>query len=912
MIVWGGYNGTSYFNDGGSLVPGLAEGDHNFSVRAYDAALNVDPTPAIYGWTIDTTAPTSSLTSTPLNPDNSTDASFEFSCNESSCTFECNLDSSGWQTCTSPVSYGSLLEGSHNFQVRATDAAGNVETTPVSYNWAIDLTPPDTSINSGPNDPTKSTSAQFVFSCGEACISFECNLDSAGWEPCASPVTYDLLLEGQHSFQVRAIDEAGNTDPTPPIDYWTIYLTPPDTQITGQPNALTNSTSASFSFACTDAHTPCTFECAIDSGSFGTCDSPADFSGLAEGSHTFYVEAIDEVGNLNPSPASYTWTIDLTSPETQITAHPASASNSSSASFSFDCTDAHTPCTFQCSMDGAAFASCVSPANYSGFGEAVHTFQVQATDAANNVDLTPASFSWTIDLPPDTTIDSHPSDPSNSRTATFAFSCDQPPCTFECNLDSAGWSACSSPQTFHTPWAATATANAPMERQWHSAIWTGAEMIVWGGQVNATATNTGGRYDPATDSWVATPTANGPASRWRHTAIWTGTEMVVWGGYSGSAYLASGGKYNPTTDSWAAISATNAPAGRAGHTAIFTSTDMIVWGGWNLSSNLNTGGKYNVAGDSWSATSTTNAPSARRYQTAVWTGAEMIVWGGFNSGSDLNTGAGYFPGTNSWIPTQIANAPAARESHTAVWTGNEMIIWGGAYNDGSWHYLNSGSIYNPAMDSWAATSIVNAPTARENHTAVWTGSEMLVWGGWNGSVLNTGGKYNPATDGWNPIATLDAPAAREYQTAIWTGSEMIVWGGYDGSVKLNTGGRFNPAELLSEGVNSFAVRAYDAALNVDPTPATFNWTIDLTPPITSLTSAPANPTNSTDAEFDFDCNEADRTFECDLDSTGWSSCSSPAQYSSLSVGDHVFSVRATDAAGNLEINPLIYPWTIQP
>jgi hypothetical protein len=141
---------------------------------------------------------------------------------------------------------------------------------------------------------------------------------------------------------------------------------------------------------------------------------------------------------------------------------------------------------------------------------------------------------------------------------------------------------------------------------------------------------------------------------------------------------------------------------------------------------------------------------------------------------------------------------------------------------------------------------------------------------------------------------------------------MIVWGGYDGSLKLNTGGRFNPAGTLSEGNHSFAVRAYDAALNVDPTPAIYSWTIDLTPPITSLTSAPANPSNSTNAIFEFNCNETGCTFECDLDSAGWSTCSSPVQYSSLSVGNHVFSVRATDAAGNMELNPLIYPWTIQP
>jgi hypothetical protein len=145
---------------------------------------------------------------------------------------------------------------------------------------------------------------------------------------------------------------------------------------------------------------------------------------------------------------------------------------------------------------------------------------------------------------------------------------------------------------------------------------------------------------------------------------------------------------------------------------------------------------------------------------------------------------------------------------------------------------------------------------------------------------------------------------------VWTGSALIIWGGSSGPSFLNTGGTYSFA--FTEGAHTFAVRAYDGALNVDPTPATYSWTIDLTPPITSLTSGPANPTSSSDAEFDFTCNETGCTFECNLDSEGWETCSSPAQYSSLTLGDHVFSVRATDAAGNLELNPLIYSWTIQP
>ena len=86
----------------------------------------------------------------------------------------------------------------------------------------------------------------------------------------------------------------------------------------------------------------------------------------------------------------------------------------------------------------------------------------------------------------------------------------------------------------------------------------------------------------------------------------------------------------------------------------------------------------------------------------------------------------------------------------------------------------------PCADQWGATSITNAPQTREGQTAVWTGTEMIVWGGraYPGPInLNTGGRYNPITDSWTATSTTNAPFARSGHTAVWTGSEMIVWGG---------------------------------------------------------------------------------------------------------------------------------------
>jgi len=120
-----------------------------------------------------------------------------------------------------------LANGSHSFQVRATDAAGNTDPTPASYAWTVDTTtpdttPPDTTITAAPPARSSSSTASFSFTATEAGSSFACRLDSGAFTPCVSPRSYSALGFGSHSFQVRATDAAGNTDPTPASYTWTV------------------------------------------------------------------------------------------------------------------------------------------------------------------------------------------------------------------------------------------------------------------------------------------------------------------------------------------------------------------------------------------------------------------------------------------------------------------------------------------------------------------------------------------------------------------------------------------------------------------------------------------------------------------------------------------------------------------
>jgi N-acetylneuraminic acid mutarotase len=123
-----------------------------------------------------------------------------------------------------------------------------------------------------------------------------------------------------------------------------------------------------------------------------------------------------------------------------------------------------------------------------------------------------------------------------------------------------------------------------------------------------------------------------------------------------------------------------------------------------------------------------------------------------------------------------------------------MIIWGGQDTVSS--RTNTGAYYDPATNSWSATSMTGVPAVRSLHTAIWTegNSLMIVWGGLGntGAPINTGGRLDVSTNSWTSTSTTGAAIARSYHTATYQSSKMYVWGGVNASnVETNTGGRYN-------------------------------------------------------------------------------------------------------------------------
>lgn len=287
---------------------GLAEGPHEFAVRAKDAAGNVDATPAIESFTIDLTNPTLAITSEPGIATNDVTPSFGFDA-ESGTTVQCSLDQGTpvWVPCAATYTSAPLPDGDYTFRVRAIDAVPHE--TIETHDFTVDTDAPDTLIGSGPAGLTNSASPSFTFSSDEPSVTFQCRRDNETFAPCPSPKAYSGLADGAHSFHVRAIDAAGNVDPVAATTSFSIDTVAPTASITFGPLGATTDDSPLFEFSVGGG--AASFDCSIDQGtpSFGACSSAGSHvvtQRLADGAYTFRVRATDTAGNTTVATRSFT------------------------------------------------------------------------------------------------------------------------------------------------------------------------------------------------------------------------------------------------------------------------------------------------------------------------------------------------------------------------------------------------------------------------------------------------------------------------------------------------------------------------------------------------------------------------------------------------------------------------------
>lgn len=302
---------------------------------------------------------------------------------------------------------------------------------------------------------------------------------------------------------------------------------------------------------------------------------------------------------------------------------------------------------------------------------------------------------------------------------------------------------------------------------------------------------------PTVGHWEELPSASSVATgeAFGSAMVVTDSEFLSWSGGGGSVESLAcndencqrGFALNLETKLWRVISVDGAPQARVVPITVWTGEEMMVWGGMtNLwSAGLVDGGAYNPKTDTWRIISSEAAPSPRRWLSPIWTGKEVILWGGadFSSTAEdapvLGDGAAYNPVTDSWRSLSTRDAPSARCSYSAVWTGVEMLVWGGT-NDGSLgenssDMLGDGFAYNPETDSWRTISTKAGPERNIAYVTAWTGTEMLLWGG---SSYETMSAYNPSTDSWRDIDP-SGPHLEYGSCSAWTGKYLIKCGAED-------------------------------------------------------------------------------------------------------------------------------------
>jgi hypothetical protein len=302
-------------------------------------------------------------------------------------------------------------------------------------------------------------------------------------------------------------------------------------------------------------------------------------------------------------------------------------------------------------------------------------------------------------------------------------------------------------------WTPMGAEGAPAPRSWHTAVWTGREMLVWGGVDRTGAFGNGARYDPAADTWTPMTTVGIPPARYLHSVAWTGKEMIVHGGNSGpvtNVELASGASYDPVADAWGFVP--DAPMTRRLHGATWTGDAMLVQGGYHGEDPIRSGLRYDPAAKAWTPMSDRGAPFG--HGTQVWTGKELFAWGSTTERARFDTAHRYDPATDTWSPVPAKNGLAGRIVRGSVWTGREVIAWGG-FDDAANREASGGARFDVATGMWTAMTQAGAPSPRRDHTAAWTGTHMLVWGGYSqDETVNTGALYDPARDAWKPMSDL--------------------------------------------------------------------------------------------------------------------------------------------------------------
>ncbi len=872
---------------------------------------------------------------------------FELRVGGAGCTTGTVLDSGPYNTQpaqrSSTVSAADLAEGTNALRLCLTDKAANAGSVITQVDK--DTTAPTTTIDAHPTALSAGAAAEFKFSAtdtGPGPLTYKCRLDSGSWNPCTSPNSYTALTDGNHSFEVRATDKAGNTG-APQSFSWTVDTTAPTATIDSKPPSLSASASAEFKFSATDPGGSGidTYACRVDSGAWGSCTSPKTLASLADGSHHFEVRATDKAANTG-APATYSWTVDTTAPAVNIDEHPMAVSPSAAAEFKFSATDPGGSGidTFECRLDSGAWNSCTSPNPYTALADGDHEFEVLATDKAGNTGA-PQSFSWAVDTSaPTASIDTKPPSLSASASAEFTFSATDTgpgPLTFECRLDDGTWGGCTSPKSY----ALLADGNHNFEVRATDKAGSTGMPITYSWSVDTTPPAVSIDSGPSGLTNDSTPTfqfhAGEPADF--ECSLDTGIPdfgpCSAAGSHTPAAPLSDG----PHTFR---VRATDGAANQGIATRSFT-VDTAAPSPPELTASL----PASPANDN-SPTITGSAPAGstvRLYEGATCLGSPLatVPASQLQSGITVsvpNDSATEFSATatsttgntsgcsepftyvedSSSPETQIDGHPADPAGSglaTFVFSGSDS---GGSgvssfecrIDGGGWTPCSSPDSYTGLADgnhTFEAKAVDQAGNADGTPTAfTWSIDTAAP------SVPNLSATVpaSPANDN-SPKVVGSAPAGstvRLYASATCSGTAVFV----DSAASLAAG---IAVTVPDNSTTELSATATSSVGNASACSAPITYVEDSSAPQTAIDSGPTSPSAGSSAEFTFSATDAGPgplAFECRRDSAqvaDWKPCASPIAYTALADGAHAFEVRAFDQAGNADDSPARYEWTVK-
>jgi len=937
------------------LYSGLAQGPHTFGVKAVDLAGNEDLTPATRGWSIDSSAPAAPVITSPLDNSTSSTGSIAASGTAEPGTSVQILDGATLAGTTTADGAGiwsatfTLADGSHTFTATATDAAGNTSPVSNARTVTVDSAEPETTIDSGPSGTTSSPSATFTFSASDTGATFQCKLDGA-FTACTSPKEYTALEDGPHSFEVRATDAAGNSDPTPAGRTWTVDLFSPAAPVIASPaNGSTTGASFTVSGTAEPGATVELFDGAVSARTTpagGTGSWSTALSGVTEGSHTYTAKATDAVGHTSAASNAVTVTVDTGPPETTIDSGPSGTESSGSATFTFSSSETGS---FECSLDGAAFAACTSPESYSSLGEGSHTFAVRATDAVGNVDPSPANRPWSVDANVPTVTAVVPVEGATNVlvnanvTATFSEAMDASSITattFTLAVTPGGVGVAAGvtydPVTHRatldpaTPLAPATSYTATVEGETDGVkdlqgsglaadkIWsftteavpdtTPPDTTIGDGPTGLTASSsatftfssseTGSTFecklDAASFSTCTSPHTLDGLSEGSHTFRVRATDA------------AGNDDPSPAERTWTidtvapAAPAITSPADNSANgtgnvtvsgSAENSSTVELFDGGTSKGTTIASGsGSWSVSltgvGDG-SHLYTAKATDAAGNTSAVSNARTVIV---DTAAPETTIDSG---------PTGPTASAAATFAFSSSETGStfECKLDGGSFSTCTSPRTYTGlseTAHTFSVRATDAGGLTDDSLASRSWTVDVTApaAPTITAPPDNSTSTSRTIALSGTAEANSTVEVFDGPASQGTTTADGAGS----W-----SMTLNG---------VGDGSHTYAAKASDAAGNTSPSSGSRTVTVDATAPETTIDSGPSGTTTSTSATFTFSSNEAGANFACSLDGATFAGCASPQSYSSLAEGSHTFAVRATDALGNVDASQASRMWTI--